>query len=171
MPRRIKLFAGPLARLRYTATSSVARFIGIGLLGLVLIAAIAGSIPFTPAIYERISADVGTAGLYVRDQLTVATTVTPSKESALQVKMRIEAGQYLRTSESCIQEAQIRGTRTYALTYAVSQLKDRLDTTWLDANAVAEAQEAVREGWRNITDEAVWKQPSCALIRPATPAN
>ena len=170
MSRRIRLYAGPIARLRYTATSSVAKFVGIGAFALVLIAAVIGTMPFVPSIYERVSADVSVAGDYIRDQFTVADTATPSKEDATQVKLRLEAGQYLRASEGCIAEAGIRGQRTYALTYAVSQLKEKLDATWLDVTAVTQARDAVTEGWEGITDEAVWEQPSCALIRPTTTA-
>lgn len=171
MSRRIRLYAGPIARLRYTATSSVAKFAGIGLFALALIAAVIGSVPFVPSIYERVSADVSVAGDYIRDQFTVATTATPSKEDAAQAKLRIDAGQYLRLSENCIAEAGIRGQRTYALTYAVSQLKEKLGATWLDIASVTETQGTVTEGWQSIADEAVWEQPSCALIRPTTPAS
>lgn len=171
MPRKIRLQAGPIARLRYTATSSIAKFAGIGLLALAFIAAIAGTIPQLPSIYERVSTDVNAAGEYIRDQLIIASAATPSRENATQAKMRLDAGQYLRASESCIQEAGIRGQRTYALTYAVSQLKEKLGATWLDTASVADTRNTVMNEWKSITDEAVWSQPSCALIRPNTPAS
>lgn len=171
MPRRVKLYAGPIARIRYTASSSVAKFVGLAALGLVLIAAIIGSLPFVPKIAEAVGSQASVAGEYVRDTLTVAQTVTPSKEDASQVRLRLEAGEYLRASEACIKDAGVGGQRTYALTYAVSQLREKLGATWLDVASVTETQDTVMNEWKGVTDAAVWANQSCASIQPATPAS
>lgn len=169
--RRVKLYAGPIARIRYTASSSIAKFVGLAALGLVLIAAIIGSLPFVPKIADAIGAQASFAGEYVRDTLTVAQTATPGKEDASQVRLRLEAGKYLRASETCIKDAGVAGQRTYALTYAVSQLKEKLGATWLDVSSVTATRDTVMNEWKGVTDAAVWENPSCADIRPATPAS
>ncbi len=171
MPRRVRLYAGPIARIRYTATSNVAKFAGIALLGLAIVGAVIGSIPFIPAIYDRAAASVEVAGGYVRDQLTVADTVTPSKEGPAEAALRLEAEQYLRISEACVQEASIGGQNSRGLTYAISQLDEKLSATWLDSASVTETRDTVMEKWKGITDESVWAKESCAAIRPATPAS
>jgi hypothetical protein len=137
---------------------------------LLLIGAIIGSIPYVPAMYEKVVADATVAGEYVRDDLTVANTLTPSKEDAASTKLRIDAGLYIRNSEACFEEAQLGGQRVKDTSFAIAKLKESLDGVWLDMDGVAAAQEQLTEAWRGIGDEALWAHPTCALIQPMTTA-
>ena len=170
MSRRVKLYAGPVARLRYAASSSIVKFAGLGILALAALGILVASLQFVPLAYDIVARQVTIAGEYVQDTLTVADTATATREDAAQVQTRLDAGEYLRASEACIRDAGLTGQRTYALTYEVSQLKEKLGATWLDVASVTDKRNAVMNEWKSITDPPVWANPSCAAVKPASPA-
>lgn len=138
MSRRVKLYAGPTARLRYGVTSNLAKWAGLLILVLAIIGAVIGSLPYVPAIYERASAAVAEAGVYVRDDLTIARSLTVAPEDATALTTRADANTTLQASRLCFDNGNaVPTTQRRELTLAQSKLEESIDHIWIDANNVA----------------------------------
>lgn len=150
MSRRVKLYAGPAARVRYVVTSNIAKWLGLGVLALAIIGAIIGSIPYVPAIYERANASIAEAGVFVRDNLTIARTITPAHESATALSTRFSGAAMARDSVQChaaFEGQNIPTTQRRAISLAETNLQSSLDTLWVDAATVERLKGELVEAW------------------------
>lgn len=168
MPRRIKLYAGLGARLRYAITSNLAKWAGIGVLALAIIGAIVGSIPYLPAITERANAHIAEAGVFIRDDLTITRTLTPAHEDATALTARFGAYAQLRGHDACFAEAaNIPTTQRREITLAQAHLKEAASGIWADPNTVANHRIELSNAWSNILSHEERESPGCAAALSA----
>lgn len=148
MRNRIRLKAGPIARLRYAATSTASKI--LALLGVLVIlgGTVWFAIPNIPHVYHAAVSFIDHHGSIIRDDISIAKELTNAPETVAVLTYQYEGDVFLTQTRACLADAEkIDALPRQKFETSADQLESKLTAFIPDEAEISASFEQAREDW------------------------
>lgn len=151
MRKRIRLNAGPLARIRYAATSTASKILAV----LGALAILGGAIwliaPTIPQAYQTTAAYIDHHGSIIRDDISISKELTQAPETVGLLTQKSEGNRYLTITRQCVDAApSLSENQRAAYDAAAAKLDNSLHAFFPSEADIRGAREEIEKAWKNL---------------------